>query len=466
MAVASPRKPLGLWTSSGLVAGNMIGSGIFLLPASLALYGPISLVGWVVTATGALLLALVFANLGRAYPKTGGPYEYSRRAFGDFIGFQVAWGYWIAVWAGNAAIAVAAVAYAAEFWDPLADTAIVGAAAAIACIWSLTLINLIGVKPGGQVSFVTTVLKLVPLIAIATIGLFYIDGDNFTPFNASGGSWFSAVRAAAPLTLWAFIGLESATVPAEDVENPSRIIPLSTMLGTVVTTVIYILSTVVVFGVIASPVLAESTAPFSDAAKQMWGSDFGRAVTVGAVVSAYGCLNGWILLSAQVPLAAARDGLFPSVFARVSSRGVPFVGLIVSSVLASALLLTNYTNGLVDAFTEILLLATLTTLVPYAFSSMAQLLLLVSDRESFSAKNFVRDAVIAAVAFAYSLWAIGGAGDEVVFKGFLLILGGTPVYVAMRWYQLRKGATVTQPAPVAMGRAGVLAARIQNEDGI
>jgi APA family basic amino acid/polyamine antiporter len=440
----------------------MIGSGIFLLPASLALYGPISLVGWVITATGALMLALVFANLGRAYPKTGGPYEYSRRAFGDFIGFQVAWGYWIAVWAGNAAIAVAAVSYASEFWDPLADEAIVGAAAAIACMWSLTLVNLAGVKPGGQVSLITTVLKLVPLVAIATVGIFYIDGDNFSPFNASGDGWFSAVRAAAPLTLWAFIGLESATVPAEHVDNPERTIPLSTMLGTIVTTVIYILSTTVVFGVIATPDLAESAAPFSDAAKSMWGSDLGRAVTVGAVISAYGCLNGWILLSAQVPLAAARDGLFPAIFARVSSNGVPFVGLIVSSVLASGLLLTNYTSGLVDAFTEILLLATLTTLVPYAFSSMAQLLLLVSDREAFSARNFARDAVIAAVAFAYSLWAIEGAGADVVFKGFLLILAGTPVYVGMRWYQLRKGAPASQPAAVPMGGAGALAARIED----
>jgi APA family basic amino acid/polyamine antiporter len=451
MAATTARKPLGLWTSTGLVAGNMIGSGIFLLPASLALYGPVSLVGWVVTATGALFLALVFANLGRVYPKTGGPYEYSRRAFGDFIGFQVAWGYWIAVWAGNAAIAVAAVAYAGEFWDPLADDALVGALAALVCMWSLTLVNLLGVKPGGQVSFVTTVMKLVPLVIIAVVGLFYIDADNFSPFNASDKSWFNAVRAAAPLTLWAFIGLESATVPAEDVENPSRIIPLSTMLGTIVTTAVYILGTVVVFGIIATPVLAESTAPFSDAAKEMWGSGFGDFVTVGAVISAYGCLNGWILLSAQVPMAAARDGLFPSIFARLNGRGAPYVGLIVSSLLASILLLTNYTQGLVDAFTEMLLLATLTTLVPYAFSAMAQLLLLATDRERFAATTFARDAIIAAVAFVYSMWAIGGSGEEIVFKGFLLILGGTPVYVAMRWYQLRKPATVsaTTPAPAA-----------------
>jgi APA family basic amino acid/polyamine antiporter len=463
MATATQRKALGPWTSTALVAGNMVGSGIFLLPASLALYGPISLGGWIVTATGALFLALVFANLGRLYPKTGGPYEYSRRAFGDFIGFQVAWGYWIAIWAGNAAVAVGVVAYAAEFWDPLADDNLVGALAAVACVTSLTLVNALGIKAGGQVSLITTVLKLIPLVAIGTIGLFYIDSANFEPFNASDKNWFDAIRAAAPLTLWAFIGLESATVPAEDVDNPGRVIPISTMLGTIVASAVYIASTVAVMGIIASPVLAESTAPFSDAAKQMWGSDLGRAVSLGAVISAYGSLNGWILLTGQVPLAAARDGLFPSIFARVSSRGVPIVGLLISSVLASGLLLMNYTSGLVDAFTEILLLATLTTLVPYAFSAMAQLMLMISDREKFDSRHFARDAIIASVAFVYSMWAIWGAGEEVAFKGFLLILAGTPVYVAMRWAQSRKPAEVAAPAVTTSG--GVSGATLAQGSG-
>jgi APA family basic amino acid/polyamine antiporter len=424
----------------------MVGSGIFLLPASLAAYGPISLAGWAVTATGALLLALVFATLGRAYPRTGGPYEYSRRAFGDFIGFQVAWGYWIAIWAGNAAVAVGVVAYAAEFWSPLSDNNLVGALAAVGCVVSLTLVNALGIRAGGQVSLVTTILKLVPLVAIGTVGLFYMKDANFHPFNASDQNWFDAIRAAAPLTLWAFIGLESATVPAEDVENPSRVIPLSTILGTVVASAVYILSTVAVMGIIASPTLAESTAPFSDAAKQIWSSDIGKLVSLGAVISAYGSLNGWILLTGQVPMAAARDGLFPSVFAQVNKRGVPVVGLVISSILASGLLLMNYTSGLVDAFTEILLLATLTTLVPYAFSSMAQLMLLISDRQAFDVRHFVRDGLIAIAAFVYSMWAIWGSGDEVVFKGFMLILGGTPVYVAMRWYQARQARQAPGPA--------------------
>jgi APA family basic amino acid/polyamine antiporter len=343
---------------------------------------------------------------------------------------------------------VGVVAYAAEFWSPLSDDNLVGALAAIACVVSLTFVNALGIRTGGQVSLVTTILKLVPLIAIGTIGLFYMKDANFHPFNASDQNWFDAIRAAAPLTLWAFIGLESATVPAEDVDNPGRVIPLSTILGTVIASAVYILSTVAVMGIIASPALAESTAPFSDAAKQIWSSEIGKLVSLGAVISAYGSLNGWILLTAQVPMAAARDGLFPSVFAQVNKRGVPMVGLVISSILASGLLLMNYTGGLVDAFTEILLLATLTTLVPYAFSAMAQVMLLISDRQSFDARHFVRDALIASAAFVYSMWAIWGAGDEVVFKGFMLILGGTPIYVAMRWYQARQARRAAAPAAV------------------
>ncbi|MFD0852211.1 amino acid permease, partial [Actinomadura adrarensis] len=190
---------------------------------------------------GAILLALVFARLARAYPNTGGPYAYARRAFGDFVGFQTAWGYWIAVWAGNAAIAVAFVGYLAHFWPALADDKILAAGVALVTIWLLTAVNAYGVREGGAVQVVTTVIKLVPLLMIAVGGLFFVKSGNFGEFNASGGSAFSAVTAAAALTLWAFIGLESATVPAEDVNDPEKTIPRATIAGTAVTALIYIL---------------------------------------------------------------------------------------------------------------------------------------------------------------------------------------------------------------------------------
>ena len=319
------RRGLGLWMATALVVGNMIGSGVFLLPSSLASYGGVSIVAWLLTTAGAVLLALVFARLGRAYPQTGGPYAYSRKAFGDFVGFQTAWGYWIAIWAGNAAIAVAFVSYLSTFWGALATNALLAAAVAVAAIWTLTVVNAFGVRYGGWVQGVTTVLKLVPLLAIATVGLLFFDGGNFGAFNASGGSVFGSVTAAAALTLWAFIGLESATVPAEDVADPKRTIPRSTIIGTLVTALVYILGTVAVMGVIPASVLAGSNAPFADAAAEMFGGWAGDAVAIGAIVAAFGALNGWILLQGQIPMAAARDRLFPAVFGRTGRSGAPGV---------------------------------------------------------------------------------------------------------------------------------------------
>jgi len=432
------KRTIGLWMATALVVGNMIGSGIFMLPATLAgAAGPISLLGWVFTGAGAMLLALVFANLGRALPRTGGPYAYARRAFGDFVGFQTAWGYWIAVWAGNAAIAVAFVGYLTVFWPAPGDHALLGALVAIALIWLLTLVNTLGARESGAVQLVTTVLKFVPLAAIGIIGLFFIDSGNYEPFAPQGHS-LSLLSTTAALTMWAFIGLESATVPADEVEDPERTIPRATILGTGITTLLYIVATVAIMGIIPAATLAESTSPFADAAGVAFGGGWDKVIALVALVSTFGALNGWIMLQGRVPLAAAEDGLFPAAFARVhGKRRTPVFGLVVSSVLVSGLLLMNYTKGLADAFEFVILLATLTTLVPYAYSAAAQAYLWLVEREQFQPRRLVRDTVIALLAFAYSVWAIAGAGDDIVTKGFVLMLAGVPVYVGTRWWQKR-----------------------------
>jgi APA family basic amino acid/polyamine antiporter len=426
--------------ATALVVGNMIGSGIFLLPASLAgEAGPISIVGLAFTGAGALLLAFVFARLGRAVPRTGGPYAYARKAFGDFVGFQTAWGYWIAAWAGNAAIAIAFVGYFGVFWHDLTTSNLLAAVVAVSLVWALTAVNVLGTRHGGWVQTVTTVLKFVPLAAIGVAGLFYVSGDNLTPFAPAAGGFDWHVNAAATLALWAFIGLESASVPADEVKEPEKTIPRATMLGTLATTVLYIVAMVAIMGVLSQAVLASSTAPFADAANAMWGGTFlgltwGKWIAIVAMISTLGCLNGWILLTARVPLAAAEDGLFPKQFAHVSgTRQTPVFGLVVSSLLITGLVFMNYNASLVDQFNQVILLATLTTLVPYAYSAAAQVALWAHDRAAFAARVFWRDTVIASLAFAYSTWAIWGAGIEVIAKGFMLLLVGVPVYVWLTW---------------------------------
>ncbi len=422
------RRKLGLWMGTALVSGNMIGSGVFLLPASLAAYGGISIVGWLLTSVGAILLALTFARLSRLAPEAGGPYAYTRRGFGDLAAFLVAWGYWISIWVGNAAIAVAFTGYLGVFFPPLATSPPAAALAAMASVWILTVVNASGVRRAGAVQLATTVLKLLPLVAIGTLGLLYLRIGNFTPFNVSGTSDLSAVTAAATLTLWAFLGLESATIPAGEVNRPERTIPRATILGTVLAAVVYILGTVAVMGVIPAPILAGSTAPFADAAREMWGPWAARAVAAGAAISCFGALNGWILLQGQLPLAAARDRLFPPLFSRLSARGIPVPGLILSSVLITVLVGLNYTRNLVALFTFTILLATLTTLIPYVFSTAAALVIYLRERPRSGGQPLTRSSIIAALALVYSLWALTGVGREAFWWGLVLLAAGIPVF--------------------------------------
>jgi APA family basic amino acid/polyamine antiporter len=445
------RGKLGLWMSTALVVGNMIGSGIFLLPTSLAPFGGISIVGWLFTAVGSVCLALVFAKLASWIPRAGGPYAYTRLGFGDFAGFWIAWGYWIAVWAGNAAIAVACVSYLSVFLPFLKNNTLLSGIAALVLVWLFTWINCRGIREAGITQLITTILKIVPLVAIATLGLFWFQPSHFIPFNPSGQSAFSAVSSVAALTLWSFIGLESATVPAGDVENPTRTIPRATVLGTLAVALIYILGTAAVMGVVPREALANSNAPFADAARMMWGDWAYYAVALGAVISCAGALNGWTLLQGQVPMAAAQDNLFPRRFGNISDRGVPAFGIVLSSVLLTILLVMNYSGakGLVDIFNFTLLLATLTTVVPYVFCSIAEILIFMQNpAEHGGRRQFRGSGIVAAIAFVYSVWAVYGSGAETVLYGFLLLLAGIPVYVWLmkeRQERLSQNGSLSSP---------------------
>jgi APA family basic amino acid/polyamine antiporter len=424
-----------------LVMGNMIGSGIFLLPSSLARFGGVSLIGWLVSAAGALLLAAVFARLSRLEPAAGGPYAYTRRAFGDLPAFLVAWGYWISIWTGLGAVAVALVGYLTAFAPQLAGARIQAAVVAMAAVWILVAVNVIGVRAAGWVQVVTTVLKLLPLVFVGAVGLLHFDASHFTVADSGWRALSGSVPAAAALTLWAFLGLESATIPAGSIENPDITIPRATIIGTVLTAAIYIVSTIGVMSLVAPAALSTSPAPFADAARSAAGEWAWRGVALGAAISCFGTLNGWILVLGQLPLAVARDGLFPRVFAHLSSRGTPAAGMVIGGVLITLLVCLNYTRGLVELFTFLILLATLSTLIPYLFSSLAVFML--PDRHGVRPLTALAKTG-AALAFAYSLWAMAGAGADAVYWGFLLLMAGLPVYVLI--------ARRVTPAPSAGGR--------------
>lgn len=425
-------KKLGIWITTSLVAGNMIGSGIFLLPATLALFGAISLFGWLFSSVGAIFLALVFSSLSRFISGAGGPYAYTRAAFGDFHGFLVAWGYWVALWSGNGAIALAAVGYLGAFFPVLAEDPVISALTAIGLIWFFSLINMLGIREAGMVQLVTTILKLLPLILIGTVGFLYFHSDHFTPLNLSDETNFSAITTTAALTLWAFIGLESATIPSDKVKNPMRTIPVATILGTLLVLIVCIAGTGAVMGIISPSELSTSSSPFASAAGRIWGRWAGYAVAAGALIACLGALNGWILLQGQFPLAASRDGLFPRLFSRLSRKGTPDLGIALSSFLSSVLIIMNFTRGLVSMFTFIIMLSTLSTLIPYAYSSLAEMRFCFrNDGKSWSRSALIR-LLVALLALAFSLWAIWGLGFMTIVWGVVLLVLGTPFFFFLR----------------------------------
>ncbi|MFI1538307.1 amino acid permease [Streptomyces anandii] len=421
----------GLPVATALVMGNIIGGGIFLLPASVAPYGTVSLIAFAALTVGAIALALVFGRLAERDPRTGGPYVYAREAFGDFAGFLAAWAYWITTWVSNAALAVAAVGYL-DVLVPVNGHRWTACLAALALQWLPALANFAGTRYVGAVQIVSTVLKFVPLLLVAVGGLFFFDPHNLGPFHAGGGSALGAVSASAAILLFSYLGVESAAVSAGEVRNARRNVGRATVIGTAGAALVYLLGTLSVFGTVAHDRLVTSTAPFTDAVNAMFGGAWGGwAVAVAALVSMTGCLNGWTLLSAQTPYAAARDGLFPAAFAR-RRRGVPTVGVGVTVVLASLLTVYNYASGSGKVFQTLVLVTTFTATVPYLLATAAQLFHLVSGRgERVHRTRLVRDGVIAAVATAFSLWLVAGAGYAAVYQGVLFLFAGVVVYAVL-----------------------------------
>ena len=427
----SPRPLLGFWMCVALVVGNSIGSGVFLLPATLAPFGLNSVIAWGFTASGAIALAIVFARLSRAFPQAGGPYAYVHVAFGPLIAFVVAWSYWISICVGNVSIATAAASYLSPLFPWIAEKPGASAFMTLLLLWLLTFVNWYGIKASGWVQGVTTVLKILPLLAVGALGLTSLHSNSAVstlsiPLSVSG------VTAAATLTLWALLGLESATIPADKVTNPARTIPIATLLGTVITALICAVACTTVLLLVPPATLAQSNAPFVDLAAQFWGRGAGKLVAVFAAISAFGALNGWILLQGELPRAMANRGEFPRIFARESVHNTPGFGLCFGSALATLLILANYQKSMVSVFTFMILLSTTACLVLYALCSLALLRLQWTQQLGAARGRSVALGIVGILATAYSLWAIIGAGAEAVLWGAALLLLGVPLYYWFR----------------------------------
>nr|WP_298727254.1 amino acid permease [uncultured Steroidobacter sp.] len=439
-----PRRRMGFWMCLALVIGNVVGSGVYLLPASLAPYGLNSIFGWLITAGGAVALAVVFARLAKLFPKAGGPYVYARIAFGNRVGFLTAWGYWIGAWVGNAAIAIATVAYLAELIPWIKHTPGAPALASCVIIWVLTYVNWRGAREVGGLQIVTTVLKLLPLVAIIALGVWLLMTADASVIQAAPPSFsLSAINASAILTLWAFLGLESATVPARVVDNPERNVPLATLWGTLVAAVIYILTCSIVVLLLPGSQLADSSAPLADVIRMFWGEGIASTLALFAFISGFGALNGWILLQAEMPRVLANEGVFPKVFARESRHGTPGASLLITSLLLTTLVSMNYSRSMVQVFTFIILIATSTYLVMYLCCALAALKLCWDGSLGSAGRRLSPFLLIATLASVYSLWTLFGAGAEAFWWSLALFAAGLPVY----WLMQRPGSAARPGAP-------------------
>ncbi|MEU4209486.1 amino acid permease [Streptomyces sp. NPDC026206] len=446
----TPARRFGLPTATALVMGNIIGGGIFLLPASVAPFGTVSLLAFGVLTIGAIALALVFGRLAERDPRTGGPYVYAREAFGDFAGFLSAWSYWTMTWVSNAALAVAGVGYLHVLTGG-GESKGLDLALALALLWLPALANFAGTRWVGVVQMVSTVLKFVPLLFVAVVGVFFFDPANLGSFTEGGGSWTGSLSASAAILLYSYVGVESAAMSAGEVRDPERNVGRASVLGTIGAAVVYLLGTLSVFGTVAHDKLVDSTAPFSDAVDAMFGGHWGGTlIAAAAVISILGALNGWTLMSAQAPYAAAKDGLFPAAFAK-KRRGVPTAGVLAAAVLASVLTIVNYTAGVGGVFEILVLITTFSATVPYLLATAAQVyFLLTGRREKVRTGRMTRDMVLAVGGFAFSFWLVAGAGYAAVYQGVLFLFAGILVYV---WMVARRPAADPEASAAATGAA-------------
>jgi len=426
-------KKMGVWLLTLFVAGTIVGSGVYMLPATLAGFGSIGLVAWIITAIGAVFLALVFAKMGTLMPVTGGPYTYAHAEFGNYIGFQTAYCYWIAAFVGNASLVPAIIGYLSVFHPNVQDHSLI---IGLCFVWLFAIVNLFGVRGVGIVGAVTTFFKFIPILVVAFLGWKYFDSSNITSnFNVSGQSTMHALTFAAALTLWSFVGVESATVPAGDVINPKRTIPIATITGTLIAAFAYIITCTSIMGMIPMKELATCASPFARAGEIIFGTWGGYFITFGALFSLIGGLNAWTLLETQVAMAAAKDGLFPQIFAKKNKHGVPAWGIVITTLFISLILILTSTMDLIKQFEIFILSATTMQVIPYLYTSVAEIIYMLRHKKM--AANFKTHIFIASVGSIFSIWAVMGAGAEVVYFVMLFILISIPLY-AIVLYQKQK----------------------------
>ena len=421
---------LNLIQSISLVIGNMIGVGIFMLPASLSEYGSISIFGWILSGFMALIIANIFRNISINFKGKSNPIDYLETIFGDFVGFFVIWGYWISILLVNASIAIAITSYSSVFLD-IDDKSEFAIPMSIFIVILIAIINYNGIKNTGNFQLITTLLKIIPLFTTIILGFYFFDLNNFFHINLSLETNFKAITITTTLTFFAFLGIESSSIPSDRISNPNKNIPRSTMIGTIITVFIYIFTMIAMIGIMHPNEIHLSSAPFADATGVILGENGKKIIAIFAIISGLGCLNGWTLLQIEIPKNLSNKGLLGKRFSKLNSNGVPYQTLIFSTIIVSILISINYTKSLTNIFTFLILTSTFCSLMLYLFISISEIIM------NFKKNSYDKVSIQllrGVLSLFFVLWLIIGVGTESIISGLVLLSFCIPIYIYQKKY--------------------------------
>ncbi len=419
---------LGFWSVLGLVIGSQLGTAILILPAGLAPFGIFSLVGWIVSSCGAIIIALLFGILCARFPQTGGPHVYLKQAFGNDVAFFTGWTYWIISWVSTAVVVISAVTYL---------TPLIGVRNSFICLilqilllFAVMLLNFKGIGVAGRAEFILAMLKFIPLIIIPVVALYQFDSNNFVMDKRITNLTFSQILGEVTLlTFWGFIGVESATAQAGSVINPSKTIPRAIVMGTLCVAILYLINSIGIIGLIPREDLIYSNAPYVDATQIIFSGQWHLLISLLASIICIGTLNAWVLISGQIALGLAQDGLMPSFFAKKNKNGAPIWSLFVSCIGILLLLISTTNEDLSEQVTAIISFSVISFLFVYLACSVAFLKLLLAKLEESSLYKWL----IAFGSIAFCLWIICETPLKVIIPAISFILSGIPVYFL--WYK-------------------------------
>jgi putrescine:ornithine antiporter len=421
--MAESNKKMGLVALTTLVTVNMMGSGIILLPSSMAQLGAVSLLSWIITAAGSMAIAYCFAQCGIYCTRSGGMSAYSEEAHGRSAFFLCSYLYFLSLVISNVAISIAAVGYLTPFVPWLGSGSIPLFVGTLSMIWLTTFANFGGASLTGRLGSITVWGIIIPVAGLCVIGWFWFSPAVFSAaWNPNKLEVGDAITQSIPLTLWAFLGMESAAQNSDAVENPKRNVPLACLFGTLGAAVVYVLSTTVIQGIVPNAELANSSAPFALVYAQMFNDGVGDVVMGLAVLACVGSLLGWQFTLAQTAKVTADQGLFPHLFARVNRFDAPLLGLLCCAILQSLIALSTISPNVSEQFGKLVNLAAVTNLIPYVTALSGLLVIMYKARVPLEV--FRRNSLILLIGMLYCFYALYASGLEAVFGAALVMIAG------------------------------------------